>query len=306
MQTSFEILQEKNFSSIALGFFDGIHLGHKQILCKTALQKKYGLTPICLTFSENPKSILSRTSQEALMSLEEKNKTLASIGIEKLYMCNFSQLMNISAEDFIFDILINKLKAKKIFCGFNYTFGKGGKGNTSLLTQICNHYGVEVTINEPVIFDNEVVSSTLIRQLVKNGNIKKANTLLYHNFGFSAEVVKGQQLGRKLGTPTINQNFDKNMVMPKFGVYASSVTLENGKKYCGVTNIGVKPTIGIFEPLVETWLPEYFGNELYGQKIDVRLLDFIREEKKFNSIDELKQAILENGKTAKEIFNKNI
>lgn len=155
----------------------------------------------------------------------------------------------------------------------------------------------------PVEEKEGVVSSTLIRELIKDGNVRRANELLGSYFGFGGEVVHGQHLGRELGTPTLNQSLHEELVVPKFGVYASCVTLDDGRKFCGVTNIGVKPTVGNFAPLCETWMPDYSGEELYGKTVDVRLIDFIRGEKKFSSLDELKKAIFDNAKTAEKMFS---
>lgn len=138
---------------------------------------------------------------------------------------------------------------------------------------------------------------------MSEGSIRRANKLLCSYFGFSAVITHGKRLGRELGTPTINQKLPENLAVPKYGVYASAVTLENGKVYCGVTNIGVKPTVGGTKLLSETWMPDFHGGEIYGQTADVRLLDFIRPEKKFDNITELKNAITDNAVTAKEIFD---
>lgn len=302
MQTFLEILPEKQNTSVALGFFDGLHIGHRQVLGEAVKGKDNSLLPICFTFAQSPKSVLKNLPQEALMSLDNKKSVLSEIGIKHLYMCDFKSIVDIPAKEFVENVLIKTLKAKKLCCGFNYTFGKNGEGNTDMLADICKQNGIELVVLPPIKADDDVVSSTLIRELIKSGNISKANKLLGSYFGFCGEIIHGQHLGRELGTPTLNQALNKELVIPKFGVYASCVTLCNGKKYCGVTNIGVKPTVGNFAPLCETWMPNYEGEELYGKLADVRLIEFIREEKKFASLDELKKAILENAKMALNIF----
>lgn len=304
MQTFFEILPEKQNTSVALGFFDGLHIGHRQVLNEAVKGKEKSLLPICFTFAQSPKSVLKNQPQEALMSLENKKQALSQIGIHHLYMCDFKSVVNIPAREFVEDVLIKTLKAKKLCCGFNYTFGKNGEGNTDMLAEICKANGVDLVVLPPIKVSGDVVSSTLIRELIKNGNIRKANELLGSQFGFCGEVIHGQHLGRELGTPTLNQDLNKELVVPKFGVYASCVTLNDGSKYCGVTNIGVKPTVGNFAPLCETWMPDYDGEKLYGNCVDIRLIEFIRGEKKFNSLDDLRKAIEENAKTALSIFEK--
>ena len=156
------------------------------------------------------------------------------------------------------------------------------------------NFGLEV--------DGETVSSTRIRALVQQGDVAAAERLLGRPFGYDFEIVRGRQLGRTMGTPTINQVFTEGFVLPRFGVYASLVSLNDGDYY-GVTNVGVKPTVGADAPLSETWIPEYHGEELYGENIRVDLIDFIRPEKKFSGIEELQNNILQNAETAKKIIS---
>lgn len=302
MQNFFELLPEKSNTAIALGFFDGLHKGHRNVISLAAAEKKSGLTPVCFTFSKSPKSILNGTSTNALMTNDDKIKTLEKLGIERTYQADFKKIMNTTAHDFVQKILIDTLKAEKLFCGFNYRYGKNGEGNAETLKNYCESNGIELTVVPAQESEGEVVSSTLIRKLIADGNVKKANELLCSRFGFSSVIEHGKRLGRELGTPTINQPLCNELVVPKFGVYASIVTLEGGDTYCGVTNIGIKPTVGGSTPLCETWMPQYQGGEIYGQRADIRLLEFIRSERKFSGIDELKNAIIDNSKTALKFY----
>ena len=302
MQNFFEILPEKSGTAIALGYFDGLHKGHRNVISLTAAEKKNGLTPVCFTFSKSPKSVLNGTQSNALMTSEDKIKTLERLGIERTYQADFEKIMNMPAQDFAQKILIDTLKAEKLFCGFNYRYGKNGEGSAETLKSFCDSKGITLTVVPAQESDGEIVSSTLIRRLITDGNVKRANELMCSRFGFSSVIEHGKRLGRELGTPTINQPLCSELVVPKFGVYASIVTLENGETYCGVTNIGIKPTVGGNTPLCETWMPKYKGGEIYGQSADVRLLEFIRPERKFSGIDELKDAIIDNSKTALEIY----
>jgi riboflavin kinase/FMN adenylyltransferase len=238
------------------------------------------------------------------MTAADKVRTLESIGVAKAVFADFRKLMNLSAEQFVRDVLIEKLNAKKLFCGFNYRFGKNAEGNIGLLRKLCAKYNIELVVLPPSEDNGEVVSSTLIKRLISEGSVKRANRLLCGEFGFSAPVEHGKRLGRTLGTPTINQSLIKGLVVPRFGVYCSRVTLAGGDSYCGVTNVGIKPTVGGTAPLCETWMPEYRGGEIYGHTADVRLLDFIRPERKFEGIDELKAEIIKNGSTALNIYAK--
>lgn len=302
MQNFFEILPEKSGTAIALGYFDGLHKGHRNVISLAAAEKENGLTPVCFTFSKSPKSVLYGTQSNALMTSEDKIKTLERLGIERTYQADFEKIMNMPAKDFAQEILIDTLKAEKLFCGFNYRYGKNGEGSAETLKSFCESKGITLTVVPATESDGEVVSSTLIRKLITDGNVKRANELMCSRFGFSSVIEHGKRLGRELGTPTINQPLCSELVVPKFGVYASIVTLENGETYCGVTNIGIKPTVGGNTPLCETWMPKYKGGEIYGQSADVRLLEFIRPERKFSGIDELKDAIIDNSQTALKIY----
>lgn len=302
MQNFFEILPEKSGTAIALGYFDGLHKGHRNVISLAAAEKKNGLTPVCFTFSKSPKSVLYGTQSNALMTNEDKIKTLERLGIERTYQADFEKIMNMPAKDFAQKILIDTLKAEKLFCGFNYRYGKNGEGSAETLKSFCDSKGITLTVVPAQESEGKIVSSTLIRKLIADGNVKRANELMCSRFGFSSVIEHGKRLGRELGTPTINQPLCSELVVPKFGVYASIVTLENGETYCGVTNIGIKPTVGGNTPLCETWMPKYSGGEIYGQSADVRLLEFIRPERKFSGIDELKNAIIDNSKTALKIY----
>lgn len=303
MQNIFEILPENKDTAIALGYFDGIHIGHRKVLSLAANEAENGLLSVCFTFSKSPKNIITGKPEQALMTNADKLTTLENLGINQTVQADFDILRNIPAEEFFTDILAGRMRAKKLFCGFNYRFGKNGEGDVELLQKLCRKHSVELEVVPAKVYNNTAVSSTFIRDLIINGDIGTANRLLCTRFGFSSVIEHGAQLGRTIGTPTINQPLCSELVVPKFGVYASVVTLQNKMKYCGVTNIGIKPTVGGTLPLCETWMPEYHDKEIYGEIADVRLIEFIRPEKKFESIDELTRAIKANGKTALEIFH---
>ncbi len=302
MQILYEILPENENTAAALGFFDGLHCGHRNVVRLAAAQKKNGLLPVCFTFSKSPKSIITGESGNMIMTESDKIKTLEELGIEQVIEADFESVRNISAEDFFSEILLKKLRIKKLFCGFNYHFGKNGEGDARLLQKLCSENSVELCVVPAERDNGKIVSSTLIRNMITDGDVRNANRLLCSQFGFCSVIEHGAQLGRTIGTPTINQQLCSGLVVPKFGVYASAVTLNDGSKFCGVTNIGIRPTVGGKHLVCETWMPEYSGAEIYGESADIRLIDFIRPEKKFASIDEMSRAIKSNGKTALEIF----
>ena len=302
MQCYYDLFTEERQTAVALGFFDGVHKGHRSVIELAVDQKHNGLLPVCLTFSESPKSVISGVKAPYLMTLEDKVKALESIGVEHTVFSDFRKLMHLGAEEFVTEVLIKKLNAKKLFCGFNYRFGKNAEGDVTLLQKLCVEHHIALTVVPPETDGGEVVCSTLIRRLIAEGNIRRANSMLSGTFGVREAIRHGMRLGHRLGTPTLNQPLTKGLVVPKFGVYASRVTLENGERYCGVTNIGIKPTVGGTTPLWETWMPDYHGGEIYGETADVRLLDYIREEKKFDDLTALKDEIIKNAQKAAEIY----
>lgn len=302
MQCFEQIPQEQQNTAVALGYFDGLHIGHRSVLTLTAEQQGNGLLPLCLTFAQSPKSVLAGKDLPTLMTRADKTQALAQLGLTHTVFADFRQIMHMHAEQFVKDVLADKLRAKKLYCGFNYRFGKNAEGDARALARLCAQYGMQLFVLPPAEDKGAVVSSTLIKTLIQNGEVRHANRLLYNAFGFCQTVTHGKQLGRTLGTPTINQLPAPSLVTPRRGVYCSRVTLDSGETYCGVTNVGVKPTVGGKTLLWETFMPQYSGGEIYGQQADVRLLDFIRPEKQFDSLECLRQEILRNSQTALQIY----
>lgn len=306
MQCYYELTEQKVNTAVALGFFDGLHKGHRSVLLPAAAEKENGLSPVCLTFDQSPKSVVSGIKTPLLMTRSDKIKALDSLGMDKAFFIDFKSVMSLGAEEFFDRVIVGTLGAKKLFCGFNYRFGKNAAGDTGTLEALCSERGIELTVAPPYRIGSEVVCSTLIKQKIAHGRVREANLMLGSLFGFCAPIEHGMRLGRELGTPTLNQAVNEALVVPRFGVYASKVTLESGEVFCGVTNVGVKPTVGGDTPLWETWMPDYRGGELYGQNADIRLLDYIRPEKRFDSLLELKKEILRNSKVAKTVFEESI
>lgn len=280
----------------ALGSFDGLHLGHRQVIGNTLSAP--GLRPAVITFQQNPLVSLQKKSVPLLTTNEQKLALLEEMGVEVVYLLPFEQIRNMEPEDFV-EALYRVCRVRALSCGFNFRFGKNGRGDAGLLKELCREKGIELSVTPPVSVAGETVSSTRIRACLEQGDVQQAGQLLGRPFGYDFEVTHGRQLGRTWGTPTINQPFPAGYVLPRFGVYASLVEVE-GQKYYGVTNIGVKPTVGSDCALSETWIPEFSG-DLYGKKVPVELLDFIRPERKFDSLDQLKNEILENGVLARKI-----
>lgn len=285
-------------SAVALGNFDGIHIGHHKVISLALDGARRGLVPTVLTFSENPRSTLGAEAGGRILSQKEKIRLLEQMGVERLYLLDFSTVKDIGAREFAQEVLAGVCRAKEVSCGFNFTFGRGGKAGSEELRTLCEVCGIRTFVAPAVLFEGTPVSSTRIRALIENGRMDEAAALLGRPFGYESAVLHGRKLGRKLGTPTLNQAVPPGFVMPKFGVYVSVVRLENGCRYAGVTNVGVKPTVGSDTVLAETWMPRYCGGELYGRAVRTDLLKFLRPERHFASIDELRAEILLDGRLA--------
>lgn len=295
MNIFYNLKEKREKTCIALGFFDGIHLGHIKVI-KEMLKyaKENSLASCLLTFKSAPKYVLNQTSNEAekyILQENEKICILENLGVENLYIIDFESILNLSADDFIEKVLIDKFNAKHIFCGFNYHFGKGGKSTAVDLSEKCQKYGVKVKIIAPKKLNAETVSSSLIKKLLATGKIEKVNSLLGRCYSYDLPVIKGEKIGSKILLPTINQKFPENFFIPKFGVYKSKVSI-NGKDFNGITNIGVAPTLKNEPfPLSETYILDFQREKLYNENVKVSLLKFLRPELKFNSLEELKNAI---------------
>lgn len=272
-------------TAVALGTFDGVHNGHMAVINNAV---KSGFKPIAVAFPEPPKGILLN-KKEVLTSPEEKKALLKSVGISEVYYLDFNKVKNISPEEFLL-YLKNKFNPAVISCGFNYRFGKNGEGTTLSAEEFCLKNSIMLKQASRVCINGRPVSSTYIRQLLLNGDIIGANKLLLKPFGFSAEIIHGDKRGRTIGFPTINQVYPENAAKLKYGVYKTAVTV-CGKRYSGVTNVGVRPTFknGIIS--AETYINGFSG-DIYGITADVRFLSYIREERKFSSVDELKANII--------------
>jgi riboflavin kinase/FMN adenylyltransferase len=276
--------------SVALGIFDGVHLGHQYVINRALSYKERGLKTAVFTFSVEDMKFKQGRELHYIIDNQSKLDIVTAMGVDTILCPNFNSVHNLSGEDFARDILHGELHTKVVVCGKKFRFGKGASCGTEDLLNLGEKYGFQVEIVEPILSEGGLVSSSNIRELIKDGDIKTANKLLGREYFISKEVVHGNALGRTIGIPTINQHFADRQVVPKFGVY-SSITVVNGIEYKSMTNVGVKPTVtDANTPLAETYIIGYHG-DLYGKTLKVKLLDYIRPEKKFSSIEELKTAI---------------
>lgn len=280
----------KTACAVALGFFDGVHIAHRKIIKAAAdYAKEYDLVPVVLTFDKSPLEILRPDAARYLTQNDEKAHLIEKLGARTEFLKTTEQLLNMSAEEFILDILIKKYNIKYAVCGYNYRFGREGSGDTELLKSFGAKYGFKTEIAPPIKSSGESVSSSRIRTLLADGGIREANTLLGRSFCVRGEVHHGKHLGRTLGFPTANVFFDKSCARLKNGVYKTQISID-GAAYKAITNIGINPTVGGESLRSETYIPA-FDADLYGKEIKIEFIDFIRPEIKFESIDELKSQI---------------
>jgi len=287
---------EKELSA-AVGFFDGLHKGHMEII--NMARGEYPLSVI--SFENQPAAFISgETAAHKIMTYPEKEKLMEETGVEYLFSYEFNdEMRNTPAEEFFRKaIVLNNIR--KLSCGFNFRFGKGGKGDVELLRRLCEENGIELSVGEPVTVDGEVVSSTLIKKYLYKGNAKKAAELLGRDFYITGEVVTGKKLGRTLGFPTANVYVDSDIIVPKWGVYESYTTVD-GVRYPSVTNIGNNPTIGE-NMRVESHIIG-FDEDIYGKVIKIEFHDYIRGEMKFSGLDELTAQVHRDIQTVKDRNN---
>ncbi len=282
--------------ALTIGNFDGVHLGHLKIISevkKIAAEKK--IASAVLTFEPHPAAFLrsQKTQDFRITNLAQKLKIFAELKINYVIVLPFNlALSEISAPDFLEKILLQKLNMKHLVIGYDFIFGKNRQGNFQFLEQQTQKLGFSLSEISAVKNDQQTCSSSLIRKLVSEGKIFAANQFLNRNFTICGLVNQGQKLASQLGFPTANLVSKPHFIKPKFGVYKTETfILHLNKKFSSITNFGIKPTIGgNSKPLFETHILDFKQN-IYDKKIVVEFLDFIREEKKFVSLDELQKQI---------------
>lgn len=273
---------------MALGFFDGVHLGHRKVI-EGGIGVE-GAVSVVLTFEKSPAQVLGNDTAGLLTDNEQKAQILRDMGVQAVIFADFAAMMDMSPEQFAKDVLAEQLGATKVVCGYNYRFGKNGAGDTECLRRLGEKYSFAVEVCAPVEYGGQSVSSTRIRACIARGDIEEANRMLARELSIRGEIREGNHIGTTLGYPTVNLPIAREMAVPPFGVYASRLELD-GQSYRGVTNIGVHPTVGESKaPLCETFLLNFDG-QVYGRDAVCRLLGFVRPERKFDSIEELKAQV---------------
>ena len=274
--------------SVALGYFDGVHMGHQKIFSTMLDQAKEKHIRAAVQTFENPPS--SKSQNNLITTYSERCRLVSHMGIDDLFALPFNEkVKGMSPETFMEVCLKGWMGARVIVVGRDYRFGRDRAGDVKMLQNWGEKNGITVIAVDPINYDGRRISSSWVRELIVSGDVDMAEKLLDHPVAFSGIVEKGQQLGRKLGFPTANIRIPEQKIIPKFGVYASAYLYE-GKIHPGLTNIGMRPTVNESDPspLTETVLLD--GHyQLYGSHGTVMLLKFIRPEMKFGSVDELKE-----------------
>mgnify|MGYP000733894127 CR=1 FL=1 len=291
-------------TAVGLGMFDGLHIGHMELVNKLIEHSRLNkLDSVIYTFKNHPENIIRKTLFTKLLITERKkieilNKTDLDYMILQEFDESFAQIM---PEDFVREILVEKLGMKLAVVGFNYRFGYKGRGDVDLLKKMGSQYNFDVIVIPPVMIDNELVSSTLIRNYISKGQMEKVFKLLGRYYSIDGIVEEGKRLGSELGFPTANIYPHTYIVLPESGVYITKTIIDN-EEYCSITNVGVNPT---FENSRQVKLETHiinFSQNVYNRDIEVLFIKKIRGEKRFSSKEELVEQISKDLKQANEFF----
>ena len=299
------IPKEDSGYSVAIGNFDGMHLGHQSVI-DTARKTRNNSSVGVVTFEPHPRQYFKKNQPTfKLMKSETRRRFLKSIGIDALFELPFdSSLANLSPKDFIETILLEKLNVKNVVVGPDFRFGKNREGSVNLLKSYQQEKKLSLHIANPFMIGGKVVSSSALREKLTEGSVIEVTTMLSRYYEIEGVVEKGFQRGRDLGFPTINIGF-KNMIVPKHGVYAVYIeVLSHDKKRTlkGAASIGSRPTYGDYEPNIEVFIFD-FDENLYGEHVSISLVKFIRPELKFNSEKELISQMKADCKTIENLLN---
>ena len=292
----------KDKTIYALGFFDGVHLGHQALMlaCRHLAQRK-GCNTGVVTFTTHPDGLVSGNVPGLINTRQDRGRLLCAYGMEKLIELPFDEkLMTTHWSAFLEQLVAQG--AAGFVCGSDFRFGAAGSGTAQKLEDFCKERNLPYAIVPQQLLDGVRVSSTYIRQLLTEGKIKDANRFLGHPYTLTGQVVEGKRLGRTIGVPTANLVFPEGLVIPKLGVYAANAVVD-GQRYGAVTNIGTRPTVNGEGILAEAHLLDFEG-DLYGKAITLELLAFLRPEQKFASLEQLKAEIEKNTQQTRKLLGK--
>lgn len=288
---------------ITIGVFDGVHLGHQLVINKVVkrAKKKKG-TPILITFNPHPQKVLYKEKIFLITLLEEKINLIKKLGIKEVIVINFNKkFAKVKAEDFVKNILYKRLNVKEIFIGEDYSFGYKKEGDVNYLKKLGKIYNFKVNVVKKVSKNGIELSSSTIRELIKEGKIRQANSLLERFFSFEGKVIYGEKISYKTGFRTANLVINKEKILPESGVYACAVDYNDKKYYC-VMNIGFCPTLKGKKKSYEVHILD-FKNKIYEKKLKIYLIDKIRDEIAFKNSEQLKRQIEKDVEKVKKIIS---
>ncbi len=299
-----EEIENMEETAIALGNFDGIHKGHQALINKAVeVAKEKNLKSAVFTFTNHPGNVMAGSCVvKNLVYQDMKIKLLEDAGIDYLFSIDFSNyIMSRPPKEFIDDILIAKFNIKEAICGFNYTYGYKAAGTSATLAEYAKQKNVGVNVIDAVMDEGQVVSSTLIRNLIAEGNVERVTRLMGRPYMMRGKIIHGNNLGGPvLGFPTCNIIPDEQMAVPHRGAYAAEAVID-GERYFGMANVGKKPTVGSDEVSVETHIFD-FDQDVYGKDIEVYFIKLLRDEKKFDGLEALKAQLEYDKSTCRKYF----
>ncbi len=310
MQSNFFVLKVfKNFNdyssqkplALSLGMFDGVHLGHKSIIGElTKVGAENNLETAILTFWPHPRFVFNPDEDLKLLNtLDEKTLLMEKYGINNLFLKEFDEeFRNLTGEEFVRRVLIDKLNVKYLIIGYDHSFGKNKSGNFDLLQRLSGELGFEVEQMEAINVHENNVSSTKIRNALLAGNIKEANEMLGYSYSVSGTVVHGKKIGRTIGYPTANIETDSIKLLPKKGAYIVEVHMK-GQQYKGMLSIGTNPTVNGEKLTVEVYILDFTG-DIYDEKITVKFRDFLHDEIRFEGLEKLIERLDEDKRLTEE------
>ncbi|MBP5609961.1 MAG: riboflavin biosynthesis protein RibF [Clostridia bacterium] len=273
----------------ALGFFDGVHIGHRRLLDRAAeIAASRSLIPSVFTFSDDALSF--KPDAARLTDFSEKVELFRLAGIERVYAADFPDLSGLSPERFVSEILVGQLNVSVAVCGFNFRFGAGAAGDSDALVRLMRDLGRDAEVIAPTVLDGTVVSSSAIRAALSEGDVALAEQMLGRPFSLSGRVEHGRGYGHTEGIPTVNLPVAPHLAVPRRGVYRSRAVID-GAGYPAVSNVGTRPTFGGTGVNCESYLLDYHGSDLYGRAVRVELLGFLRDERKFDTPEDLYRQI---------------
>lgn len=294
-------MQPLQNSVVVLGNFDGVHIAHQSLIKKAVeVSGTNNLKVVVYTFFEHPKTFFGE-SISMITTNSEKENIFDNLGVDVLVYQKLSEeFLSMKPEKFIENIVIRRLGAACVVVGEHYTFGANASGNSELLRKIGNRFNIKIFVEKLMEYNGKLISSSNIRKCLSEGKIEEATAVLGREYSISGEVVHGNHIGTEIGFPTANIYFPENKVVPKRGVYACKVLIDNAE-YISVANIGIKPTIGSDRDLVEAHIFDV-SKDFYGKFATVKIYSFIREERKFSNVNGLTDQIKADSKKALEYF----